>query len=132
MTDKENISASKGIVLEKESAVLSESAPVRVSTHFFQQQYLFAFATQAEVLQYVRTQTLSEELARLPEIFSAWQNVQPRVGDLIRRAAGIADTSASTTAQFGVLFRANPVTSCPARNRAPVSSSLYKAEDNKD
>src|SRR5437016_6739820 len=91
MTDKENISASKGIVLEKESAVLSESAPVRVSTHFFQQQYLFAFATQAEVLQYVRTQTLSEELGRLPEIFSAWQNVQPRVTDLIRREAGIAD-----------------------------------------
>jgi len=92
MTNKENISASKGIVLEKESAVSPESAPVRVGTHFFRQQYLFAFATQAEVMQYVRTQTLSEELARLPEIFSAWQDVQPRVADLIRREGGIADT----------------------------------------
>src|SRR5437868_15368886 len=88
MTDKE---LSKGIMVDAESAVTPAPAPVRVGTHFFRQQYLLAFATQAEVLQYVRTQTLSEELGRLPEIFSAWQNVQPRVTDLIRREAGIAD-----------------------------------------
>src|SRR5207249_9938259 len=86
------MSVSNGVVLENERADSAASAPVRVGTHFFRQQYLFAFATQAEVLQYVRTQTLSEELARLPEIFSAWQNIQSRVTDLISREAGIADT----------------------------------------
>src|SRR5689334_15294717 len=91
MGTNEGMVVDKGSMLEKESAASDESAPVRVATHFFRQQYLFAFATQAEVLQYVRTQTLSEELGRLPEIFSSWQNVQPRVADLIRREAGIAD-----------------------------------------
>jgi len=42
-------------------------------------------------LQYLRTQTLSEELSRLPQIFSAWQEVQPHVADRIGREAGIAD-----------------------------------------
>src|SRR5437588_2967267 len=93
MTDKE---LSKGIMVDAESAVTPAPAPVRLGTHFLNQQYLFAFATQAEVLQYVRTQTLSEELSRLSEIFSAWQHVQPRVADLIGREAGIADKIQTT------------------------------------
>jgi len=70
---------------------LPATSPVQIGTHFFRQQYLFAFATQAEVLQYVRTQTISEEVARLPEIFRAWLSVQPRVAEVTQREAGIAD-----------------------------------------
>lgn len=81
----------KGIVVEMKPAVTPESAPVRLGTHFFRQQYLFAFATQAEVLQHVRTQTLSEESERLPEILGSWQSIQPRVAELLRREAGFAD-----------------------------------------
>jgi hypothetical protein len=86
------VSVNQGIALEKEVASSAESVPVQVGTHFFRQQYLFAFATQAEVLQYVRTQTLSDELERLPEIFAARLGVQQNVADLIRREGGIADT----------------------------------------
>ncbi len=87
-TDTE-VSVSQRIALEKENPGSAASVPVQVGTHFFRQQYLFAFATQAEVLQYVRTQTIGEELARLPEIFAAWQAIQPRVADLIVREAGL-------------------------------------------
>jgi hypothetical protein len=62
-----------------------------VATHFFRQQYLFAFATQAEVLQHVRTQAVTEEAARLPAILAGWSGVQPRVADLTSREAGIQD-----------------------------------------
>ncbi len=84
-------SVNEQITTEREIAAPAATTPIQVGTHFFRQQYLFAFATQAEVLQYVRTQTLSEELARLPEIFAAWQAIQPRVADLIVREAGLAD-----------------------------------------
>ena len=88
-TTTTEVSVNQEIALEKEVASPAASVPVQIGTHFFRQKYLFAFATQAEVLQYLRTQTLSEELARLPEIFSAWQEVQPRVADRIGREAGI-------------------------------------------
>lgn len=67
------------------------AGPIPVATHFFRQQYLFAFATQAEVLQHVRTQAVTEEVTRLPEILAAWSEVQPRVADLARREAGTPD-----------------------------------------
>lgn len=68
------------------------SIPVRVGTHFVRQEYLFAFATQAEVLHYLRTQTVNEELLRLQDVMQSWLEVQPRVADLSRLEAGIADT----------------------------------------
>jgi hypothetical protein len=69
----------------------TEPATVQLGTHYFRQQYLFAFAPQAEVRHYVRTQTVSEELARLPQILETWRDVQPRVAQVIQREAGIAD-----------------------------------------
>lgn len=69
-----------------------KEAPILVGTHFFRQQYLFAFATQSELLQYVRTQSVTEEAAGLPEILSAWSGLQPRVAELVRREGGVQDT----------------------------------------
>lgn len=70
----------------------SELPQIPVATHYFNQRYLFAFATQAEVLNHVRTQGLEEEGQRLPDIMSAWRNLQPRVADLVQRESGQAET----------------------------------------
>jgi hypothetical protein len=67
-------------------------ATVQLGTHYFRQQYLFAFATQAEVRHYVRTQTVREELERLAQILDTWRDVQPRVAEIVRCEAGIVDT----------------------------------------
>ena len=74
------------------SSQAPQAGPIKVATHSFRQQYLFAFATQAEVLQYVRTQTLPEETLRLQEIFSMWKSIQPRVEEVICKENGLADT----------------------------------------
>lgn len=66
---------------------------IPIATHHFHQRYLLAFATQAEVLQHVRTQALEEEHRRLPEILNFWRGLQARVADLISREAEIADSS---------------------------------------
>jgi hypothetical protein len=65
---------------------------IPIATHSFRQLYLFAFATQAQVLHHVRTQALEEESERRPEIMSAWERLQPRVTELVRREAGVAET----------------------------------------
>ena len=65
---------------------------IPISTHFFEQRYLFAFATQAEVLHHVRTQSLEEESARLPEILRAWEGLRPRVEQLNERERDIAES----------------------------------------
>jgi len=92
--------ASQGTMIEKELGFRQESrdcssaqsVPVPVATHFFQQEYLFAFATQAEIFHYVRTQCASEEVTRLPNIIAAWKVVQQRVGEVVAREAGFPDT----------------------------------------
>jgi hypothetical protein len=72
--------------------MIREVPAIPVSTNFFRQRFLFAFATQSEVLHHVRTQALSEEAARIPEIQAAWNRLQPRVVQLMEREADIADT----------------------------------------
>jgi len=81
------------LVVNEQSAsqAPAEAAAIRIGTHFFRQQYLFAFATQAEVWQYVRTQSVPEELPRLSEILNAWREVQPRVAELTHVQAGMPD-----------------------------------------
>lgn len=53
--------------------------------------FLFAFATQAEVLRHVRSETALEERGRVGEILDAWQNRQARVIALVEREAGLPD-----------------------------------------
>ena len=65
---------------------------IPVGTHAFRQQYLYAFAPQAEVLHHVRTQALEEEVSRLPAILGEWDQLQPRVAELMQREAGLVET----------------------------------------
>lgn len=53
--------------------------------------FLFAFATQAEVLRHVRSETAAEDRGRVAEILDAWQNRQARVLVLVEREAGLPD-----------------------------------------
>lgn len=64
---------------------------IPLATHSFNQLYLFAFATQAEVLNQIRTQALQEEAKRLPEIINLWTQLQPKVAELMQREAGLAE-----------------------------------------
>jgi len=68
------------------------STVVQVGTHFFRQRYLFAFATQAEVLQYLRTQSSDIDTNRQAEIMEAWVALQTRVAELLNTEGGLADT----------------------------------------
>jgi hypothetical protein len=65
--------------------------PVEVGTHFLQQRYLYAFATQAEVTHYIRTQAIPDESARLNEFLNKWADLQPRVQQLIQNESGLPD-----------------------------------------
>ncbi len=63
---------------------------VPVGTHFFEQRYLYAFATQGEVHNYVRSQS-AESAERLAEILAQWSQLQTRVAATIASESGIAD-----------------------------------------
>lgn len=71
----------------------SDVPQIAVGTHSFRQRYLFAFATQGEVLNHMRTQALEEERKRLPEILEAWQKIQARIEQLVASEAGLADSA---------------------------------------
>src|SRR5436309_15596438 len=66
----------------------SNDSPVQVGTHFFRQRYLFAFATQAEVLHYLRTQSSNTDAMRQADIMRAWTGLQTRVARLLQTEAG--------------------------------------------
>ncbi len=70
---------------------VGEIATIPIGTHFFNQRYLYAFATQAEVLHHIRTQALDEETSRLPEILGRWQALQTKVVALMQEEAGLAE-----------------------------------------
>ena len=75
------------------SVAESREAPqIAVGTHFFKQQYLYAFAPQAEVLNHVRTQGLDDESQRLMQILENWRGLQSRVAALVQQEMGLADT----------------------------------------
>lgn len=78
----------------KPSTRLTAGAPAQAPSicHHFEQQYLFAFATQGEVLQYLRTQSLKQDQELIPSIMRAWEELQPRVHDLMQREGALADT----------------------------------------
>jgi hypothetical protein len=62
-----------------------------VATHSFRQRYLYSFATQAEVINHVRTQAVGGEVRRLPEILAGWEMLQPRLAALTYEEQGIAN-----------------------------------------
>src|SRR5437667_12502079 len=71
-----------------------KEVPIELGTHFLQQRYLYAFATQSEVTNYIRTQAIPDESARLTDFLRRWGELQPRVQQLIQTEDGIADTIA--------------------------------------
>ena len=58
------------------------------------QKYLFAFATQFETREYLRTQSIRKKATAPPRFLKAWQEVQPRVQALVGSEAGLPDTIA--------------------------------------
>lgn len=78
----------KEIEPEKKDISIEEVSgfPFKITAegNFYYQAYLYAFATQAEVTHYVRTQALKEENDRLPVILDAWQNQQAEVNRIIQ------------------------------------------------
>ena len=74
--------------------ITNEARAASSGTRFMVQKYLFAFATQFETREYLRTQSIPEEGDRAAEILKAWQEVQPRVQALVGSEAGLADTIA--------------------------------------
>jgi hypothetical protein len=69
-----------------------KDVPIEIGTHFLQQRYLYAFATQSEVTNYIRTQAIPDESARLDKFLRRWSELQIRVQQLVQTEAGIADT----------------------------------------
>ena len=86
------------IVVTQQSSVVPEVSggevtkpEIDVGTHFYNQRYLYAFATQGELINHVRTQTQDAE--RLSQILALWQEQQRSVQKLIAAEAGLADQS---------------------------------------
>lgn len=77
--------------MEQTEVVQKLSAEVATKSHRVEQLYLYAFATQAEVLHHVKTQTLGEERERIDAIMRGWKNVQIRVEETMERERKIAD-----------------------------------------
>ncbi len=69
-----------------------EATPaIDVGTHFFNQLYLYAFATQGEIFSHIRTQTLEADSGRMSEILASWQAQQPAVQAILQAEIGVAD-----------------------------------------
>lgn len=66
----------------------TELPEIPVATHSFRQRYLYAFATQAEIVHHVRTQCLDEERNRLDQILNDWQKLQPKVAQIMQNEIG--------------------------------------------
>jgi|SRR2546426_5184910 len=64
---------------------------IPLATHSFRQRYLYAFATQGEVLNHIRTQALREEAERLPQILRAWEEQQAIVTRLAAQETGTVE-----------------------------------------
>jgi hypothetical protein len=96
--EMEHLIAEQEVVEHKRQAASDpppeETIPdINVGTHFFKQRYLFAFATQGEVINHLRTQTLSEEVNRTTDILLKWQEQRPKVQQFELTERGIADSS---------------------------------------
>lgn len=63
----------------------------QVKTGVVEQLYLYAFATQAEVLHHVKTEAVMAERERLDKIMRAWKQAQIRVEEIMQRERKVAD-----------------------------------------
>ena len=70
----------------------TELPQIPVGTHFFNQRYLYAFAPQAEVAQYIRTQALDQGVETQAQTMQQWERLQPRVAEMLARERGVAES----------------------------------------
>jgi hypothetical protein len=87
MTDVPVVDAPQVQEVEEASA-----GAIALGAHLFEQEYLYAFATQPEVSNYIRTQAAQEDRNRLPEIISRWAAIQSQVQATVASEAGLPDT----------------------------------------
>jgi hypothetical protein len=106
--------------------------PVELATHSFRQLYLYAFATQAEVLQHVRMEALAQESERLEEIMANWASLQPRVDALIQDEQADAETIEVAPIPSEHEDRVAPLFADPLFQRSfaalPSSAALVEAD----
>lgn len=69
-----------------------ERPKIALESHYFDQLYLYAFASQGEVYQHIRTQAIKDERQRSDAILAAWRGVRPRVTHVLQNEAGLPDT----------------------------------------
>ena len=99
-----------GVVSEENSYAHGDCPPgISVGTTYFRQHYLFAFATQGELLHHIRTQTLHEEMARLEEIRSLWLAQQGTVQMLAHKESGMAERCSITELPSSLSRRLNEI-----------------------
>lgn len=65
---------------------------IAVSTNVYKQHFLYAYSSQGEIQNHVRTQAHEEESRRLPEILRNWLAIQPHVLMVQQTEAGLAET----------------------------------------
>src|ERR1700693_399519 len=94
---------------------------VEIGTHFFEQRYLYAFASRAEVAQYIRTQAMPDESKEVESVLSDWANLQPRVQELMQEEAHLADTDAGDGRAGGVSPAASAL-----RGRYPFQTDFFQ------
>jgi hypothetical protein len=100
------------LVSKTTSDTLANCLPeISVGTTYFRQHYLFAFATQGELLHHIRTQTLQEEVDRLEEIHSLWLDKQGAVQMLAHTESGIAERCSMTELPSSLSRRVNEISS---------------------
>ncbi|HLG78138.1 MAG TPA: hypothetical protein VKX46_17105 [Ktedonobacteraceae bacterium] len=66
--------------------------PVPTATHLLRQQYLLAFASQQEIMHYVKTRVADEGKNHLEEVLDKWRKLQPQVEQLIQNEQNYPDT----------------------------------------
>lgn len=72
--------------------VTASHFPAAEENAFEEQLFLFAFATQAEVLRHLRTEAAPSDRVRLEEIMELWSGRQARVVELLEREKGVSET----------------------------------------
>lgn len=84
-------SVDNGAATNASASDRQDGSSVEVGTHFFNQLYLYAFATRAEVARHVRTQAAPSEKGRLSQLLVDWEKLRSRVNSLASSEAGIAE-----------------------------------------
>ena len=73
--------------------IMESSVPnIAFSTNVYKQHHLYAYSSQGEIQNHVRTQAHEDESRRLPEILRNWIAIQPEVLMIQQAEAGLAET----------------------------------------